>query len=413
MIGLLEAAWVIARRDFVASVFSRSFIFFLVTPLLVLAASAGFGYLAARAESEASHPKVAVATDNATAQALQEARARLTSRMAERSFPLLERIEPAENVRVQARQLLADEEARLSAVVSGTLAAPVLSGPSRIDDFVTNRMALLFDEARQHQALQERAGAYTPVEFTRDVTSEAAGNLTELRLAVARFGQLAIFFFTLMLVGLLLSNMVEEKSNKVIEVLAAAVPLDAVFFGKLLAMLGISIAGIAAWVSVILLGTYLSVQLLPEGMLPSISPAVGWPAFVLLLLAYYTTNYMLLGSLFLAIGSQANSIREIQTLSMPVTFLQMGVLVLAMTAIGNADGWLAWAAYAFPFSSPLAMTAFAAQSDSLWPHLVALLWQAMWVFVTIRLAAGWFRRSVLKSGGKFTLLPKRRSRAPA
>jgi ABC-2 type transport system permease protein len=399
MIGMLEAAWVIARRDFVASVFSRSFIFFLVTPLLVLAASAGFGYLAARAESEASHPKVAVATDNATAQALQEARARLTSRMAERSFPL--------------RQLLADEEARLSAVVSGTLAAPVLSGPSRIDDFVTNRMALLFDEARQHQALQERAGAYTPVEFTRDVTSEAAGNLTELRLAVARFGQLAIFFFTLMLVGLLLSNMVEEKSNKVIEVLAAAVPLDAVFFGKLLAMLGISIAGIAAWVSVILLGTYLSVQLLPEGMLPSISPAIGWPAFVLLLLAYYTTNYMLLGSLFLAIGSQANSIREIQTLSMPVTFLQMGVLVLAMTAIGNADGWLAWAAYAFPFSSPLAMTAFAAQSDSLWPHLIALLWQAMWVFVTIRLAAGWFRRSVLKSGGKFTLLPRRRPRAPA
>jgi ABC-2 type transport system permease protein len=32
--------------------------------------------------------------------------------------------------------------------------------------------------------------------------------------------------------------MIEEKSNKIIEVIAAAVPIDSMFLGKLFAMLG-------------------------------------------------------------------------------------------------------------------------------------------------------------------------------
>jgi len=37
MMSLFEAAWVIARRDFVASVFSRTFILFLLAPMILFA----------------------------------------------------------------------------------------------------------------------------------------------------------------------------------------------------------------------------------------------------------------------------------------------------------------------------------------------------------------------------------------
>ena len=70
------------------------------------------------------------------------------------------------------------------------------------------------------------------------MTEQAAGNLRAIRRVLAQSGQMLIFMVTLMLATLLLSDLVEEKSNKVIEVLAAAVPLDAVFLGKLIAMLG-------------------------------------------------------------------------------------------------------------------------------------------------------------------------------
>jgi ABC-2 type transport system permease protein len=44
------------------------------------------------------------------------------------------------------------------------------------------------------------------------------------------------------------------------------------------------------------------------------------------------------------------------------------------------------------------MLARAAVGGALWLHAAALLWQALWVAVILRIAAGVFRRSVLKSG---------------
>ena len=51
----------------------------------------------------------------------------------------------------------------------------------------------------------------------------------------------------MLLAGMVLSNLVEEKANKIIEILAAAIPMDALFMGKLFAMLAISAIGIAVW----------------------------------------------------------------------------------------------------------------------------------------------------------------------
>jgi ABC-2 type transport system permease protein len=221
-----------------------------------------------------------------------------------------------------------------------------------------------------------------------------------VRSGLAQGTQMLIFMVTLMLATLLLSNLVEEKSNKVIEVLAAAVPLDSIFLGKLIAMLLISLVGLAAWGA--MLGTaYVFVQSMQNWMaLPAIAPATGWPVFIALVMLYYTSNYMLLGALFLGIGGQASSIREVQTLSMPITFLQLGVLLLAMNTVGSPGTALAWTAYIVPFSSPLSMVAMASEQPVLWPHLAALAWQALWVVLIIRASAALFRRTVLKSGSR-------------
>ncbi len=58
-----------------------------------------------------------------------------------------------------------------------------------------------------------------------------------------------LFVLTILLATMLLSQLIEEKSNKIIEVLAAAVPVSAIFLGKLLAMLAVSLLGIAVWTS--------------------------------------------------------------------------------------------------------------------------------------------------------------------
>jgi len=52
----------------------------------------------------------------------------------------------------------------------------------------------------------------------------------------------------------------------------------------------------------------------------------------------------------------------------------------------------------FPLSSPMVMLARAAQEPELWPHVLALCWQAVWVVAILRLGAHLFRKTVLKSG---------------
>jgi ABC-2 type transport system permease protein len=129
-----------------------------------------------------------------------------------------------------------------------------------------------------------------------------------------------------------------------------------------------------------------------------VTPAIGWPAFCLLLLLYFVMSFMLLGAVFLGVGGQANSIREIQTLSLPITLGQVVIFLLAGATVGKEGGLLTWTAAIFPLSSPLTMIGMAAQSGKLWIHLPALLWQAFWVFLIVRISVRLFRRNVMKSG---------------
>ena len=416
MMSLTEAAWVIARRDFVATVYSRSFVLFLLAPVLLLSFFFFFGEMAEEAERAASQPVVAVVADSETVEQLEAARRRLVEGTSSQSFPILRQVAPAENVSVQAGRLLAEEAEGYSAVLSGTLDRPVVTGPARVDAGLASRLQLIVDQARRTSALESAGVAVRASPVERVVTEQAAGSLQMLRRKLAGVGQGLIFMVTLMLATLLLSNLVEEKSNKVIEVLAASIPLDSVFLGKLIAMLGISSVGLILWGGMLGLG-YLFVQVIQDWMVvPDVSPAVGWPAFVLLMLIYYGTNFMLLGSLFLGIGGQASNIREIQTVSMPVTLLQLGVFLIAMTAAGSQDGMLVWFGYVFPFSSPMTMIAYAAQHETLWPHLLALAWQALWVVLIIRISSRLFRRTVLKSspsGAFFDFSRWRRRGTPA
>ena len=112
-------------------------------------------------------------------------------------------------------------------------------------------------------------------------------------------------------------------------------------------------------------------------------------------------SYLLIGAVFLGIGAQASTVREVQTLSMPVTMAQVVLFGFASLGVGNPNGAEAIGAAVFPLSSPFAMLGRAAEVPELWPHLLAFAWQALWVALILHVAAGLFRRSVLKSGQPF------------
>ena len=351
MMSRLHSAFVIGRRDFMATVASKSFLFFLLGPLFPVALGVLFGNLGERFGQQDNIARVAVVADAATG-------ARITA--ADRVLgPALDRedtvrfaiVAPARDQAAQIRTLLADDARKTSAVWTGGLEAPRLTGSIGETGRVRRDVSFLVSQARAQAA--NPGQPVGPANVALTVVSDAAGERASLQTLTARFGQVILFILTVLLATMLLSNLVEEKSNKIIEILSAAAPVDAIFLGKLFAMLAISLVGLAVWT---VAGTVAAAIWLPDWVtLPQ--PAVGWPLFILLGFLYYTAAYLLLGALFLGVG-----------------------------------------AHAFPLSSPFVMIARAAERAELWPHLLALAWQALWIVLILKIAAGLFRRGVLKSG---------------
>ncbi|WP_242127610.1 ABC transporter permease [Sphingobium sp. Sx8-8] len=381
---LMRAAFVIARRDFTAVVLSRTFIFFLLGPLFPIIIGMAFGGLGDKISKTDLRPVVGLALPAQDADRMERAHDRLTARMGAEALPTLRRVPLTPAPRVQ----LARPNAAVVVIVSGSVARPVVTGQPDDIKRLEGDISLIASAALAERSLHM-------VHIEPQQVSTSVGAQTQGRLIIGRIAQIVIFFLTILLAGMILSNLVEEKTNKIIEILAAAVPVDAIFLGKLMAMLAMSFVGIFFWGSTAF-AVFLALKA-PGISLPE--PAIGWPLFLMLAVIYFGMAYTLLGSLFLGIGAQAATVREVQTLNMPVTMAQMLIFFFATYAVDKMGSPPEIAATIVPFSSPFAMIARAAQVDALWPHLLAIGWQMIWVALIIRIGVLLFRRHVLKSGG--------------
>jgi ABC-2 type transport system permease protein len=286
-----------------------------------------------------------------------------------------------------AMNALIDNRSNAGAILSGTPESPVLTGPRERTSGWNGPVSLIAAEAQGNGA-----SAYPPVKNASVATSRA--DEYHGRILTAQAGQTLLFLLTMLLAGMVMSNLVEEKANKIIEVLAAAIPMEALFLGKLFAMLGVSLVGIATW------GAIGAMFMLFAGDAAPLlaAPAIGWIPFLLLGVVYFSMAYLILGSMFLTIGGMATTVRDVQTLSMPVTMLQLLVFFFASYAMAAQGSPVELAAIAIPFSSPFAMLARAAQDERLWIHGAAIAWQVLCVALFVRTGAALFRTRVMKSG---------------
>jgi len=387
-------ALTIARRDFVATVFAPTFLLFLLTPVLMI----GFGIVGGQS--------AATATDSGEAKqrlvviAPPDRIALLTSTDAllRRIFivptarPLLRVDAEGPNPAAQAQALFERDSDDVAAVLYGPLDHPhILYTPTSYGE------SLFLEQLAEQTLRAQKAGGPARLSVLADRQPVQRGKVSSSgKGRVAFFAAFGVFFLTLMLSGQAVGAMAEERSNKVIEILAAAVPLESVFFGKLIGAFGSAVLFVAFWGAILAaLPRFVPPQM--AAALAELGAAVG-PVFPLLFVAYFTMAYMLLSAMFLGVGALASTQREIQMLSLPITVFQVAAFGFAAYGAARPDSWVAIASQVFPFSSPHAMAARAANSPELWPHALALGWQALWVAITVTIAARLFRRGVLKSG---------------
>jgi len=384
---IIRAAFVIGRRDFTAIIFSKAFFFFLLGPLFPLGVSIIAGGLGREIAEDRDAPVIGILMEAEAAAKIEDSRKTLIKQMGAGSFPDIKILKLTPENIANPKKLLESGKDSFAAILSGTLDKPIMTGTQNQLGSWKGQMALLTGYASN-----ENSKALPSI--TIDLVESSASKLKLQRQATGQAGMVVLFMLTTLLAGMVLSNLVEEKSNKIIEILAASIPMDSVFLGKIFAMLAMAFVGIIVWSTM----AYIGLSIWGAGVPQLPTPAVGWPIFLILGVVYFSMSYLMLGSLFLGIGAMAATVREVQTLSLPATMLQMVVFFIAIFSANKLGDPIEQAASIFPFSSPLAMLSRAAQVDTLWHHGIAIIGQVFFAILILRIGVTMFRRNVMKSG---------------
>ena len=386
---IIRAAFVIGRRDLTAIIFSKAFILFLLGPLFPVIVAIAAGSLGSQIEQDADKPVIGIMMSAEETAKLIAVRDELAEQVGPNWYPEMKALGVGASAE-SPRTNLDDKKNNLSAVVSGSLAKPVITGTGGQVARNSDKIAVLISYAATGQSTK------LPL-IEEEIVQKSASGSKQGQQVMGQMAQVIMYFLTVLLTGMVLSNLVEEKSNKIIEILAASIPIESVFVGKLFAMLIMSMIGITIWTAMGAGGFILIAQGLPMGAVPE--PALGWPIFMALSVIYFTMTYLMLGALFLGIGAMAATVREVQTLSMPVTMLQLIIFFFAFYTVTQLDKPIEMAAAIFPFTSPFAMIARAAQVPILWHHGIAIIGQAFFAILLLRIGVVLFKRNVMKSGG--------------
>lgn len=189
---------------------------------------------------------------------------------------------------------------------------------------------------------------------------------------------------------MLLTNTIEEKSNRLMEVLLSSVSPVQLMAGKIggIAITGLTV--VASWVVFFVAGVKLLPRLMNAPARMDFSALLGEPIYLASFVAYFLLGYLLYAALLVGIGSVCNTLKEAQNLMTPVILLLM-VPLFSMVPIGrDPNGTLAQVlSYVPPFTpfvmmnraaGPPTLLEYLATTGVLLVSIAAALWAAAKVF---------------------------------
>ena len=254
---------------------------------------------------------------------------------------------------------------------------------SAITDIVTKRLLaereLPSDLA---ELIQQPATSFHAID-------KAGGKASEFRVLMPIIVVMLLYMGIVGISQMLISNTIEEKANRVYEVLLSSVSPFELMAGKILGICGVGLTLLTCWTG----GGLVAAAM--QGTTDVVSAAeIAWFA------VYYLLGFLMIASLFVAVGSACNTIKEAQNLMAPLSMLLALPLIIAMLTMSNPNGTTATvASFIPPFTPFVMMTRLASvPAPPVWQQWATLGLLLLSTWLAIRLAARVFRVGILLYG---------------
>ena len=208
--------------------------------------------------------------------------------------------------------------------------------------------------------------------FIVDEDGESTIGNSEASFGIGLVGGFLIYIFIFMYGTMVMRSVIEEKTNRIVEIVISSVKPFELMFGKIISVALVGLSQFAMWIILGLvfilianglLSTEIDVTALNtnESALPSeindSLMALPLKSLLTTFIIYFLGGYLLYGSLFAAIGSASDQETDSQQFIVPITIPLILSFILVQVVIDNPHGGLAYWLSMIPFTSPIIMIA--------------------------------------------------------
>ena len=197
----------------------------------------------------------------------------------------------------------------------------------------------------------------------------------------------------------MMNGVLEEKTNRVVEVVVSSLPASRLFAGKLVGVGAAGLTQFMVWAACLAgVSAAGAAGMGAAGALPELSPGL-LVAFVL----FFLLGYFLYGSMYASIGAAVNTSQEAQSLVFPVmTPLFLSVVFWPMV-LASPDSTLSVVLSLVPFFAPLLMfLRMAAVSPPLWQVALSMVLMLATIVAVTWASARIYRVGILMYGKRPT-----------
>ncbi|MGH1977886.1 ABC transporter permease [Rothia sp. L_38] len=285
-----------------------------------------------------------------------------------------------------ARTLVADGDA--DAYLAPTEEGWELIFDSSPDNsLVTELSAVITSTITAENAAQAGVDLQALAAGTQVSTSVLSGNQnTGLAFLIAMVFAM-IFYMTTVLFGVAIANsVVEEKQNRIVEIIATAIPLGQLLTGKIVGNIVLAILQVAVYAVTGLTGMQITGAAAEFGW---ILPSASWFAL------FYIAGFAAIATIWAAVGAMAARTEDIANLSNPITMVLIAALFAGIYLSGT---WLKVISF-MPILSSIAMPRRLLTDDvALWEPLLALTLTLATAALLTRLGARIYRANIMRGG---------------
>jgi ABC-2 type transport system permease protein len=196
---------------------------------------------------------------------------------------------------------------------------------------------------------------------------------------------------------MLLTNTVEEKSIRIMEVLLSSVSPNQLMSGKIWGIAATGLTMVLSWVGFALLGVWLAPMIISGFDFPLMA-VVGDPRYLISFVAYFMAGYLLYAAVLVAIGSVCNTLKEAQNLMQPVIIMLIVPLVAMIPIVQEPNGMVAKVMSYIPLFTPFTMMNRAGGPPETYEYVITGILLLATVIFAFKAAGKIFRVGVLMTG---------------